>query len=129
MPNKSANFVVMKMVNPSDRFEIVDLATGEVLDNAQGYGYKTYANAMRVGWYKFSGGKEKIHDVATWWKRPENLQFKEYLEEMMFYAAKDCGGDESRFRGIIKTVAEQYAKENKIKGYDPKFLKHLFRKR
>ena len=48
---------------PDGRFIIVDAFTREVLDDAQGYGYKTKKKATNAGWYKFKGGKAK-HDAA-----------------------------------------------------------------
>jgi hypothetical protein len=41
------------------RFIIADAETQEVLDNAQGHGYKTRQNAEKAAWYKFKGGKAK----------------------------------------------------------------------
>ena len=38
---------------------ITNAATQEVIDNANGYGYKTRQNAEKAGWYKFKGGKSK----------------------------------------------------------------------
>lgn len=42
------------------RFMIIDDATGEVVDDAQGYGYTTRQKAHKAFWYKFQGGKEKM---------------------------------------------------------------------
>jgi len=41
------------------RYVVTDVATQEVLDNANGYGYKTRQNAEKAAWYKFKGGKGK----------------------------------------------------------------------
>ena len=40
------------------RFDICD-ATGKVLDNAQGYGYKTAQSAHKAAAYKFKGGRKR----------------------------------------------------------------------
>ena len=33
---------------------------GEIIDDAQGWGYKTEQKAHKAMWYKFSGGKQKL---------------------------------------------------------------------
>lgn len=67
MKNTPTDFLVESKTMPTsdypystNRFVIVD-ATDKtrVLDDAQGYGYKTYQNALKAGWYKFGGGKKK----------------------------------------------------------------------
>ena len=37
----------------------VDEITGEIVDDAQGYGYKDKQKATKAMWWKFNGGKEK----------------------------------------------------------------------
>ncbi|QNJ89942.1 hypothetical protein HZU40_00320 (plasmid) [Mycolicibacterium fluoranthenivorans] len=53
----------------SDRFEkryvVVDEATGDVVDDAQGYGYKTAQNAHRAHAYKSMPPKKKRHRSTT----------------------------------------------------------------
>jgi hypothetical protein len=41
------------------RFAIAD-DNGKIVDDAQGYGYKTAQKAHKAMWYKFGGGKQKI---------------------------------------------------------------------
>jgi len=41
------------------RFAIAD-DNEKIIDNAQGYGYKTKQGAYRAMWYKFQGGKQKM---------------------------------------------------------------------
>jgi hypothetical protein len=41
------------------RFFIIDENTGEIIDDAQGYGYKDKQKATKAMWWKFNGGKEK----------------------------------------------------------------------
>lgn len=41
------------------RFVITD-TNNNIIDDAQGYGYKTKQTAEKALWYKFKGGREKI---------------------------------------------------------------------
>lgn len=43
----------IKIIRQYDRYIIVDRLTGKILDNAQGYGYKTPASAYRCWNYKY----------------------------------------------------------------------------
>lgn len=36
-----------------------------ILDDAQGYGYKTAQNAAKAAWYKFNEGKKKLDNRST----------------------------------------------------------------
>jgi hypothetical protein len=42
------------------RYILVERGTGKVLDDAQGYGYKTAQGAHKAGWYKFQKGRDQI---------------------------------------------------------------------
>lgn len=44
------------------RYAIIDENSGEIVDDAQGYGYKDKQKATKAMWWKFSGGKEKKDD-------------------------------------------------------------------
>ena len=46
---KPAQFDVVEMYGHPGRFEIVDTETGEIIDNANGYGYKSKPNAYKAG--------------------------------------------------------------------------------
>ena len=56
MTEKIYDIIPFKKV--PDRFIIVDL-NGKLLDDAQGYGYKSILNAHKAATYKFCGGKDK----------------------------------------------------------------------
>lgn len=57
------------------RFVVVDVDTGEVLDNAQGYGYKTKQKAMAVWNYKT---RDKSKDAA---KAEKRKRAKKWLKD------------------------------------------------
>lgn len=93
------------------RYAIMDEETGEILDDAQGYGYKTPQNAYSAYAYKTrdkSKDKEKkqrIYAIKKFLK--EHKGFVSDIEEMEFDALKN--GE----KFCAKDVKE-YLKENNI---------------
>lgn len=77
------------------RFVVVDENTGEVLDDAQGYGYRSAENAHRAWAYKtnkktrkrIAKRKKQEKRFERWWDR--HPEFRDRVEQMMFYAIKD----------------------------------------
>jgi hypothetical protein len=75
------------------RYVVVDEATGEVLDDAQGYGYKNAANAHRGYGYTSMPPKKKHQREAAnrrvqrWCA--QHPEFMQHVEQAMFYAVKD----------------------------------------
>lgn len=55
------------------RYILVDEKTGDTIDDAQGYGYKSFEKAQKAGWFKFKGGKQKIqtteNNAKMFWKQ------------------------------------------------------------
>jgi hypothetical protein len=79
--------------NFDKRYVVVDEATGEVVDDAQGYGYTSAQNAHRAHAYKSMPPKKKRQrdaakrQVKRWCaQRPE---FMQHVEQSMLYAMKD----------------------------------------
>ena len=91
------NYIVTKSAKLSKHYEpryiIVDEETGEILDDANGYGYKT-KQAAHKGWaYKSKPKKEKDkinkqHLIIMSWMK-ENKKVVSGLEDLYFYAFKD----------------------------------------
>ncbi len=75
------------------RHVVVDAATGAVIDDAQGYGYKTAQNAHRAHAYKsVSPAKKRQREgikksVRRWCA--EHSDFMSDIEQSMLYAMKD----------------------------------------
>jgi hypothetical protein len=75
------------------RYVVVDAATGEVIDDAQGYGYKTAQNAHRARAYKsMSPQKKRQRDtvkkgVRRWCEK--HSEFMADIARAMLYAVKD----------------------------------------
>ncbi len=90
------------------RYIVVDEATGEVLDDAQGYGYKTVQNAHRAHAYKSVSPTEKRQRdsakrrVQRWCgQHPEVVQ---HLDQAAFYAMK--GGENVTAADVRAVLAE-----------------------
>lgn len=56
--------IIEQTINQQQRFVIVNSDTGHVLDNAQGYGYKTKQSASKALWFKFKNGKVENSNIA-----------------------------------------------------------------
>jgi hypothetical protein len=75
------------------RYVVIDEATGEVLDDAQGYGYKSAQKAHRAYSYKSLPPKKKRQREAA--KRrverwcADHRQFMQHVDQAMLYALKD----------------------------------------
>lgn len=95
------------------RFDICD-ETGKVIDDAQGYGYKTAQAAHRAASYKFKGGKKKVDEAKAFWR--QHKEFATKLSEAMEYSFKDPMSDE-------ELVA--FAAECGVLSFNPKLIKWL----
>ena len=106
-----------------DRFIIVDPDTGEVLDDAQGYGYKNAQKAEKAAWYKFKGGKEKLdaarNEARDFWDA--NNKFAKAADAWCMDWFKEVA------RGEVDTNTElaALAKEMGVVGFKTKFLDYL----
>lgn len=83
-----------KLSEPYDtRWAIIDEETNEVLDDAQGYGYKSAQNAYRGYSYTSASakdkkaGKRKKEAIRKWIK--SHGAFETAVTDAAFYAAKD----------------------------------------
>lgn len=79
--------------DPSTRWAIVDTETGEILDNAQGYGYKSPQAAHRAWGYKTmtpvkKRQRENVKQHVQAWLR-KNHTVNDWLNDAMFEAAKN----------------------------------------
>lgn len=90
--------------NGKTRYIILD-DNNKLIDDAQGYGFKTKQAAYKCYAYKFKGGKEKddrhknqVKKIVSIAKHKDKFkELKEVIETFeyeLFYAIKDCGGDD-----------------------------------
>lgn len=105
------------------RWELYDPNTNKVLDDAQGFGYHSKNKAMRAGWYKFGGGKEKIDTAEreswSFWRR-----YPEYAKDIQ--DAFGCWFKEiSRGEIDMGEYAREEAEKRGITDFNIRFLEHL----
>ena len=105
---------------PEKRFAIAD-DSGKILDDAQGYGYKSQKSAEKVMWYRFKGGKEKIktHKKEAKKKNKEvNFTQKDIddIEYEIFRRMKDRDYDENEFLEEMREIGLEFK-------YDEWFVK------
>lgn len=74
------------------RYVIIDTETGEILDDAQGWGYRTPQKAYAAwGWKNRSDeAKAKERRIKDWMRK--NKDFVRHMDDEAFYAWKDSGG-------------------------------------
>jgi hypothetical protein len=107
---------------PEERFVIIDKDTGEILDDAQGYGYKTYTNAKKVLWYRFEGGKQKTSSLKSeankFWKL--NSKIKMFALDFYSYNVKELSRNEITEKDLVASVKRDFGVD-----LDIKYLKFL----
>ncbi|MDR1000213.1 MAG: hypothetical protein LBL96_05360 [Clostridiales bacterium] len=94
------------------RYVIVDTETRKVLDDAQGYGYRTPQNAYSAYGYKFrdkskdAAKKAKTREVHKWCK--ENKDFVSTLEQVSFEICKGSWGPDDKFDAkLVKALLKE----------------------
>ena len=111
------NIVVVKSEDLSsysdDRYIVVDPRTGEILDDAQGYGYKSKRNAFAC-WAWKTRDKSKDEEKA---QRRSHIQkwieahsdFTDDLEQCWFEIAKGSWGKEATFDAkLVNALLNNY---------------------
>lgn len=94
------------------RYVVIDAATGDIVDDAQGYGYKTAQNAHRAHAYKSMPPKKKRQrdaaqrQVRRWCAA--HPEFMRHLESAMFYALKS---DLNLTEADVRTMLDEHGVE------------------
>ena len=91
------------------RFVIAD-DNGKVIDDAQGYGYKSKQSAAKAMWYKFKQGKQKIakhkQDKIAFFKKHKGLN--KFLCSIWENNFKEMARGETTEQDIIDCVKEEF---------------------
>jgi hypothetical protein len=102
------------------RYVIIDENSGEIIDDAQGYGYKDKQKATKAMWWKFNGGKEKKDNEKklfnTWIKTETNKIIFNEINNSIEDNFKEIALKEVSVAEIVKEIENQ----NNIKL--PKFV-------
>lgn len=100
------NFKIIKnddlsKIRNDERYVVVDSNTGKVLDNAQGYGYKSYENAYRSytyktrSKYKYKKHTDKEQKIKKWLKEHKN--FAKALDYLYY----ETEGNQNKFNSKL----------------------------
>jgi hypothetical protein len=92
------------------RFAIFDSETKKILDDAQGYGYKTKQNALKAMWYKFKGGKEKKDEEKELFNKwiKENKKVYNTINDYFESAFKEIARGETTIKEIYQEIEEEF---------------------
>lgn len=115
------NYEVVKSKELSTRYDeryvVISKETGETLDDAQGYGYKSVRKAYAAYAYKTrtpeqKDAKEKKDAVLKKWCK-ENKSFIRDLDQFAFEIVKGSWGPEDKVdTAFIKKMLKDYGYEN-----------------
>lgn len=100
---------VQPMSNNPGRFVIVD-DHESVIDDANGYGYKSQKSANKAMWYKFGGGKEKKAELEKRKKQffREYPGMEKYLDTLYETWFKEIARGEFTQQDLIKDIQEKF---------------------
>ena len=121
MSKEESNFKIIQFNR--DRFIAVDSDTGEVIEDGNGYGYKTKQNAIKAAYWHFNKGQMSGENKVVEKFIKEYKSFGAWISDEMFYSMKD-GEDFTAER--LKQMAEE--QELELPFLPAKFLKILCRK-
>ena len=105
------------------RYVIIDKETGEILDDANGYGYKSKQKAYAAyGWKTRDTSKdaeraEKKHKIKRWMK--EHKSFMRDLDQFAFEIYKGSWGPDDKVDvKFIKDMFKEYGFETEFNARD-----------
>lgn len=93
----------------SDRYIITD-DNGQLIDDAQGYGYKTYQKASKAMWYKFKGGQEKIETKKLKMEKffKDHPGLKNYIYRIYENNFKEIARGEVTNKDILDDIKQKF---------------------
>ena len=129
------DFEVIENIKLSGKYEkryiIVSKETGKVLDDAQGYGYKSKQKAYAAYTYKnrnkeeIKKHNEKQKEIKNWCK--ENKEFCRLVDTIAFEVAKGSWGPDDKMNAkLLKKLLKDSGYTN-LPFTPGEFLKYYFR--
>ena len=110
----------------SERYVIVDTETGEILDDAQGFGYKSAPKAYAAYGYKNKSDKEKIEKMEHYLKvfkwMMAHKDVVRYFDDIEFYSVKYPG----EYEPVSVKDAQDIMKKYNVDFFKPKDLKYVW---
>lgn len=103
--------IIAKTEGYETRYIIVDSKNNDVvLDDAQGYGYKTKQKAAKAAWWKYKKGKEKSEalnkEMRKFFAEHENIS--DFISEILEINFKEFYTGENTFDDVIKAVKTEF---------------------
>ena len=99
--------------NDPYRYIIIDEDTGEVIDDAQGYGYKNKQKAYAAYNYKYNGGREKLNGIKAFWR--EHKDIEKYCSKWFECNFKEYARGESTLKDLQTEIKENFDVDVPIK--------------
>jgi len=92
-----------------ERFAIAD-DDGKIVDDAQGWGYKTKQKAHKAIWYKFQGGQQKIKRREINKKKflKKHIGLENFLNDIMENNFKEIARGEVTNKDILDCIKEEF---------------------
>ena len=110
----------------SERYVIVDTETGEILDDAQGFGYKSAPKAYAAFNYKNKSDKDKLdqmeHYVKVFKWMISHKDVIRYFDDIEFYSVKYPG----EYEPVSIKDAQEIMKKYDVNFFKPKDLKYVW---
>jgi hypothetical protein len=89
--------------------------SGEIVDDAQGYGYKDRQKAQKAIWYKFKGGKKSIdiqqQQFNSWLKIDDNKKIYNRINDLIEINFKEIHTGETTIKKLINIAEEEFLVE------------------
>lgn len=95
-----------KIGHDPNRYVMQNTHTGEIVDDAQGYGYKTPQKAYAAYNYKHRGGKKKHQVAAAYWRKHKEIKI--FCEDLIEANAKDFVLGIYNLKDLQQTVKEEF---------------------
>lgn len=88
---------------------------GEIIDDAQGYGYKDRQKASKAMWYKFKGGRKKIDlqkkSLNSWRKKEDNNKIFNKINKLIESYYKEIYRGETKIQEIFEEIEKEFEME------------------
>lgn len=95
---------------PEDRYMVIEKETKRIVDDARGYGFKSFESAKKAMWYRFDGGKQKIDSLKSeakkFWKA--NPEIKSFVNNLYEYNVKEIALGEISEDVLVESVNEKF---------------------
>jgi len=102
--------IISAEFNSENRFVIINEETGEILDDAQGYGYKTEQSAHKASWFRYGGGETKINTEKSETKQffKNNPEIKNFIINLYDNNFKEICAGLNATEEILKSIKQEF---------------------